>query len=117
MKMTYYPAFIERFQLSTSKLQTDIILNHEGLKCRATLRLVNINKSRPTKLGIERKWSERQVLQIGWKGKQETIDMFQNGLRDVYGKLSQGLNNSTHVVNFEHLGSNEFYVSFVGSRV
>ena len=117
MKKALYPVFIEKFQLSASRLQTGIVLVHGDLKCQATLRLINQNKSRPSKLGIARKWPERQVLQIGWKGQQQTIGMFREGLDDAYLKLSQGLRNTTQIVNFEHLGSNEFYVSFVGSRV
>ena len=52
------------------------------------------------------------VLNIAWKGKEDTIGMMQQNLGSAINLVGRGLRNNRQEVSFEHLGENRFYVSF-----
>ena len=84
----------------------------DGGEYPATLRLIIQDKSKPIKTGIERNWKYREVLNIGWKGKTETVTMLHSHLPLAVNLVSRGLKNNREIINFEHLGGNRFYISF-----
>ena len=106
------PQYIEFFELNENNLQTNIIFVTEDAEFPALLRLVVQNKSRPNKVGIKRNWKNRLVLNISWKNKTTTTDMFRSNLSIAHNLVSKGLKNNRQISNFEHLGGNRFFVSF-----
>ena len=105
------PQYIEFFELNENNLQTNIIfVTDDASLC--PLRLVVQNKSRPNKVGIKRNWKNRLVLNISWKNKTTTTDMFRSNLSIAHNLVSKGLKNNRQISNFEHLGGNRFFVSF-----
>ena len=112
LKKTLYKPFIDHFELTQGNLQRQIILVTETDEFPALLRMIIQDKSKPNKIGIKRNWKDRKVLNIGWKGKDETIAMFHRNLTLAINLVSRGLKNNRQTVEFEHLGGNRFYVSF-----
>ena len=112
VKKSLTESFIEHFKLSRDNLQQEIILVTNEGEYSAMLRLIIQDKSKPIKHGIERKWKYREVLNIGWKGKKDTIAMLHENLPAAIKLVSRGFKNNRESVNFEHLGANRFYVSF-----
>jgi len=108
--------FIEYFQLEPGSLQQEIRLVTEAGEFPATLRLIIQDKSKPNKVGINRYWKERLVLNIGWKGKEDTVAMMQTNLGSAINLVGRGLRNNRQEVSFEHLGHNRFYVTFQSVR-
>ena len=105
-------SFIDHFKFARGNLQKDIVLVTKEGDFPAILRLIIQDKSKPNKIGIKRNWNNREVLNVGWKGKDETVAMFQRNLSVAINLVSRGLKNNRQSVNFEHLGKNRFYVSF-----
>ena len=112
LKKAVYHPYIDFFKLTAEDLQKEIILVTDTGEFPAMLRMIIQDKSKPNKLGIQRNWKNRKVLNIGWKGKSETISMFQSNLSVSINLVSSGLKNNRQSVEFEHLSENRFYVSF-----
>ena len=115
IKKSLTKAFIMYFKLTRGNLQQEIKLVTDEGEFLATLRLIIQDKSKPNKVGIQRNWKNREVLSIGWKGKNETIVMLHNNLSTAVNLVSRGLKNNRQSANFEHLGGNRFYISFNSS--
>ena len=111
LKKSITNQFMTFFNLKRGTLQQEIQLVTEEAEFPATLRLIIQDKSKPNKLGIERNWKERMVLNIAWKGKDNTVKMMQKNLLVAINLVERGLKNNRQEVNFEHLGGNRFYVS------
>ena len=112
VKKSLTDPFITFFNLERGNLQRAIQLVTEDGEFPATLRLIIQDKSKPIKIGIKRNWKERRVLNIAWKGKEDTIEMIQQNLGSAIDLVGRGLRNNRQVVSFEHLGESRFYVSF-----
>ena len=112
VKKSLTDPFINFFNLKRGNLQQEIQLVTGDGEFPATLRLIIQDKSKPNKIGIKRNWKERMVLNIAWKGKEDTIGMMQKNLRSAINLVGRGLRNNRQEVSFEHLGENRFYVSF-----
>jgi len=110
-KSLTYP-FIKYFKLEKGNLQQEIKLVTDEGEFPAILRLIIQDKSKPNKIGIKRNWKERMVLNIAWKGKDNTIAMMSENLDLAINLVGRGLRNNRQIVNFEHLGENRFYISF-----
>lgn len=106
------PSVKNYFYLLPGNLQQGIVLVTENGEFPATLRLVIQNKSKPNKVGIQRKWKNREVLSMGWKNKPTTVSMMHRNLSTAFNLIERGLKNNRQCVNFEHLGGNRFYVTF-----
>ena len=98
--------------LNEKNLQTQIVLVTDEGEFPALLRLIIQNKSKPIKSGIQRNWKNRLVLNVSWKNKEETTNMFKQKLPVAHSLISRGLANNKQVSGFEHLGGNRFFVSF-----
>ncbi len=112
LKKSLTNPFIKYFKLEKGNLQQEIKLVTDEGEFQATLRLIIQDKSKPNKIGIKRNWKERSVLNIAWKGKDNTIAMMCENLDLAINLVGRGLRNNRQIVNFEHLGENRFYVSF-----
>ena len=112
VKKSLTDPFVDFFNLQRGDLQQEIRLVTEDGEFPATLRLIIQDKSKPNKVGINRQWRERMVLNIGWKGKADTVAMMKQNLGPAINLVGRGLRNNRQEVSFEHLGKNRFYVSF-----
>ena len=112
VKKSLTDSFLNFFQLERGNLQQEILFVTANGEFSATLRLIIQDKSKPNKKGINRNWKERLVLNISWKGKQDTIVMIQQNLGSAINLVGRGLKNNRQLANFEHLGENRFYLSF-----
>ena len=109
--------YVSHFKLERGNLQEDIILVTEEGSFPATIRLVVQDKSKPRKGDISRPWKNRNVINIGWKNKDQTIKMMSENLVTSIDLVERGLRNSRQNVSFEHLGGNRFYVTFPHIRM
>lgn len=112
IKKSLTDLFIQFFNLEKGNLQKGIKLVTEFGDFPATLRLIIQDKSKSNKIGIERKWKKRSVLNIGWKNKDDTIEMMHENLSTSISLIHRGLKNNREIVTFEHLGQNRFFISF-----
>ena len=112
VKKSLTDPFIIFFNLKRGNLQQDIQLVTKEGEFSATIRLIIQDKSKSNKIGVKRNWKERMVLNIFWKGKEDTIELMQQNLGTAINLVGRGLRNNRQEVSFEHLGENRFYVSF-----
>ena len=66
-----YEKYVIYFELKDNRLQERIIFEVDGNHCRADIRLIMIDRSRPYKLKSE-DLPKRKVLQFQWKKYDET---------------------------------------------
>ena len=112
VKKSLTEPFINFFNLKRGNLQQELRLVTKDGEFPAILRLIIQDKSKPNKIGIQRNWKDRMVLNIAWKGKESTIEMMRKNLPTAINLVERGLRNNRQEVSFEHLGENRFYVSF-----
>ena len=72
--------YISHFKLEEGNLQEDIIFVTEEGSFPATIRLVVQDKSKPRKGVFHRPWKKRDVINISWKNKDQTIKMMSENL-------------------------------------
>ena len=99
------------YSLNSENLQQDIFLVHRGREYPAQVRLVQMNRSKPTKL-TRSALPERQVIQFGWRSHTTTISMFTQNLSNVFECLANGEKNSRFSVLFELVEQKRFKVTF-----
>ena len=112
IKKSLTEPFLKFFKLERGDLQQEILLVTEDGEFSAMIRLIIQDKSKQNKTGVNRNWKKRLVLNISWKGKENTISMIQKNLGSAINLVGRGLKNNRQVVSFEHLGENRFYISF-----
>ena len=98
-------------------MQEDIIFVTEEGSFPATIRLIVQDKSKPRKGVFHRPWKKRDVINISWKNKDQTIKMMSENLIISIDLIERGLRNSRQNVGFEHLGEKRFYVTFPHIRM
>ena len=109
--------YISHFKLEGGKLQEDIIFVTDEGSFPATIRLIVQDKSKPRKDIFYRPWKNRDVINIGWKNKDQTVKMMSENLKISINLIERGLRNNRQNVGFEHLGENRFYVTFPKIRM
>lgn len=112
VKKSLTEPFLKFFKLERGDLQQEILLVTEDGEFSAMIRLIIQDKSKPNKTEVNRNWKKRLVLNLSWKGKENTILMIQKNLGSAINLVRRGLKNNRQVVSFEHLGENRFYISF-----
>ena len=98
-------------------MQEDIIFVTEEGSFPATIRLIVQDKSKPRKGVFHRPWKKRDVINISWKNKDQTIKMMSENLKISIDLVERGLRNNRQNVGFEHLGEKRFYVTFPHIRM
>ena len=98
-------------------MQEDIIFVTEEGSFPATIRLIVQDKSKPRKGVFNRPWKKRDVINISWKNKDQTIKMMSENLKISIDLVERGLRNNRQNVGFEHLGEKRFYVTFPHIRM
>ena len=109
--------YISHFKLGSEKLQEEIFFITEEGSFPAIIRLVVQDMTKPRKENIHRTWKKRDVINIGWKNKEQTIKMMSENLKISVDLIERGLRNNRQNVGFEHLGGNRFYVTFPNIRM
>ena len=112
VKKSLTSPFIDFFKLTRDKLQQEINLVTKDGEFPALIRLIIQDKSKPNKIGIERTWKKRFVLNVSWKDKSDTIAMMNANFVVAINLVGRGLKNNRQDISFEHLGDNRFYISF-----
>lgn len=109
--------YISHFKLKEESLQKEIIFVTDEGSFPALIRLIIQDKSRPNKNNINRSWKKREVINIFWKNKDETVQMMTEKLKISIELIERGLRNNRQNVAFEHLGGDRFYVTFPDIRI